>query len=127
MLPALDGYSVLTAIRQHSISETIPFIFLTSKANRADIRRGIGLGADDYLPKPFEIEELLEAISIWLAKQVAFQRFYMQAPPANSLEQKALTADLESAIERSELSIHYQPQIDSQTQQIIGAESLLRW
>jgi EAL domain-containing protein (putative c-di-GMP-specific phosphodiesterase class I)/ActR/RegA family two-component response regulator len=127
MLPILDGYAVLTALRQQPVSATIPFIFLTAQDSRVALRQGMRLGADDYLTKPFEIEELLDVIAIRLAKQAASQKFYASPLPGYTAEQLALTADLEGAIARSELTLHYQPQVELQTQALIGAEALLRW
>lgn len=69
MMPELDGYGVITALRQNPATETIPFIFLTAKASKPDIRQGMDLGADDYLTKPFTLNELLAAISTRLEKK----------------------------------------------------------
>jgi EAL domain-containing protein (putative c-di-GMP-specific phosphodiesterase class I)/FixJ family two-component response regulator len=126
-LPEQDGYEVLRALRQNPLLTTTPFIFLTAKGDKADLRRGMQLGADDYLTKPFSSEELLETIAVRLARQAAMQRFYTEAVPTDFPAQLALAESLSRAIERSELSLHYQPQIDLQTQTVIGAESLLRW
>lgn len=68
MMPELDGYGVLTALRQDPLTESIPVIFLTAKVDRGDVRQGMELGADDYLTKPFSPEELLKAIKIRLAR-----------------------------------------------------------
>lgn len=62
MMPELDGYGVLNALRGDMRTRTLPFIFLTAKSERAEVRKGMGLGADDYLTKPFENEELIEAV-----------------------------------------------------------------
>lgn len=69
MMPELDGYSVLTQLRQDFATATIPLIFLTARADRSDLRRGMELGADDYLTKPFAPDELLQAINTRLDKQ----------------------------------------------------------
>ncbi|GAB4185082.1 MAG: hypothetical protein Fur006_23130 [Coleofasciculaceae cyanobacterium] len=74
MMPALDGYEVLNQLRQSSVTETIPFIFLTAKTAEADRRQGMALGADDYLAKPFTRGELLTAIAARLKKQLSFNR-----------------------------------------------------
>lgn len=74
MMPQLDGYSVLTALHQNPATALIPFIFLTARGTRADIRKGMELGADDYLTKPSTVEELLGAIAARLAKQAALQQ-----------------------------------------------------
>ncbi|HET7539486.1 MAG TPA: sigma-54 dependent transcriptional regulator [Polyangiaceae bacterium] len=63
-LPKLDGYAVLRAIREDPAIASTPFIFLTAKAERADVRTGMSLGADDYLSKPFTAKELLDAVCI---------------------------------------------------------------
>lgn len=74
MMPELDGYGVLSQLRQNPITDAIPFVFLTAKAAKEDLRRGMELGADDYLTKPFTRNELLKAITIRLEKQVAVNR-----------------------------------------------------
>ena len=63
MIPELNGYDVLTTLRQEPVTAIIPFIFLTAKANRSDIRKGMELGANDYLTKPCTVEELFRAIA----------------------------------------------------------------
>lgn len=62
MMPGLNGYEVLEQIRSHSATANIPFIFLTAKNDRASLRQGMELGADDYLTKPFTSAELLTTI-----------------------------------------------------------------
>ncbi|MEA5618992.1 response regulator [Cronbergia sp. UHCC 0137] len=69
MMPELDGYSVLTKLRQNSSTATIPLIFLTARSERSDLRRGMELGADDYITKPFHPDELLKSIAARLDKQ----------------------------------------------------------
>jgi signal transduction histidine kinase len=69
MMPELDGYGVLEELRQDFATAAIPFIFLTAKAERADLRQGMNLGADDYLVKPFTRDEILNAVSMRLSKQ----------------------------------------------------------
>jgi DNA-binding NarL/FixJ family response regulator len=69
MLPGLDGYGVLEALRAHADTATIPFIFLTAKGEKIDQRLGMNLGADDYLVKPVAREEVLSAISARLKRQ----------------------------------------------------------
>jgi diguanylate cyclase (GGDEF)-like protein len=76
MMPGLDGYGVLMALRQDAITASIPFIFLTAKAAKTDFRQGMELGADDYLTKPFTRAELLGAISTRLKKQSAIEERY---------------------------------------------------
>ncbi|QJW89986.1 response regulator [Spirosoma taeanense] len=69
MMPELDGYQVLEAIRTDRALRTVPFIFLTAKAEAIDLRRGMSLGADDYLFKPFTNEDLVQAIESRLQRE----------------------------------------------------------
>jgi CRP-like cAMP-binding protein/CheY-like chemotaxis protein len=68
MMPVLDGYGVLHMLSKNERTASIPFIFLTAKAERIDFRKGMELGADDYLTKPFDDVELLNAIESRLRK-----------------------------------------------------------
>lgn len=68
MMPELDGYGVLESLSNQSQTKNIPFIFLSAKTERKDVRKGMDMGADDYLTKPFEEEELISAIESRLAK-----------------------------------------------------------
>jgi diguanylate cyclase (GGDEF)-like protein len=70
VMPEMDGLSLLRAVRQYPETETIPLIFLTAQADKRDIRRGMELGADDYLTKPFTAGELLGAVRARLQKQL---------------------------------------------------------
>ena len=62
VMPELDGFAVITAIRGTPETESIPFIFLTAKGEKRDVRTGMSLGADDYLTKPVAKTDLLGAI-----------------------------------------------------------------
>jgi diguanylate cyclase (GGDEF)-like protein len=79
MMPGLDGYTVLKTLRQETTFATTPFIFLTAKAAKADIRQGMELGADDYLTKPFTRAELLGAIATRFKKQQQYRSELEQA------------------------------------------------
>lgn len=68
MMPAMDGYGVLTALRKHEFLLSIPFIFLTAKVTMNDLRQGMVLGADDYLTKPCTVEQFLSAIATRLQR-----------------------------------------------------------
>jgi CRP-like cAMP-binding protein/CheY-like chemotaxis protein len=68
MMLGIDGYGVLEALSKDKQTQIIPFIFLSAKTERQDIRKGMNLGADDYLTKPFTEEELVSAINSRIAK-----------------------------------------------------------
>jgi DNA-binding NarL/FixJ family response regulator len=68
MLPGLDGLEILAALRSRATTRSLPFIFLTAKGAPPDIRAGMNLGADDYLPKPVASVDLLAAIRSRLAR-----------------------------------------------------------
>jgi len=84
MMPELDGYGVLEQLGKNTDTAYIPFIFLTAKAERIDFRKGMDMGADDYLTKPFEKAELLNAIQSHLAKKQKHTAFYSR--PLQGLE-----------------------------------------
>lgn len=67
-MPELDGYGVINLLQKHDDTRYIPFIFLTARAERDEIRKGMDLGADDYITKPFSGTELLNAIDRRLLK-----------------------------------------------------------
>ena len=73
MMPGLDGFGVLEQLRHDPKTAEIPFLFLTAKADRQDMRRGMELGADDYLTKPFEALELIEAVDRRLQRHQSFK------------------------------------------------------
>lgn len=68
MMPVLDGYGVLHLLAKNNETASIPFIFLTAKTERSDMRKGMEMGADDYVTKPFDEVELLNAIERRLKK-----------------------------------------------------------
>lgn len=68
MMPELDGFGVLNILSKKAATNDVPFIFLTAKAEKEDIRRGMNLGADDYITKPFYKDELLSVIEARLGK-----------------------------------------------------------
>jgi DNA-binding response OmpR family regulator len=68
MMPELDGFGVLRILEKKVETADIPFIFLTARAEKADFRKGMSLGADDYITKPFDDVELLDAIEMRLKK-----------------------------------------------------------
>ncbi len=78
MMPKMNGYGVLNQIRQNPSTANIPLIFLTAKSERSDFRKGMELGADDYVTKPFTSEELLTSVNTRLAKMRAINSQYQK-------------------------------------------------
>jgi CheY-like chemotaxis protein len=76
MMPVLDGYSVLHLLSKNPETENIPFIFLTAKADRQDFRKGMEMGADDYITKPFDDVDLLNAIESRFKKIELLEKKY---------------------------------------------------
>jgi CRP-like cAMP-binding protein/FixJ family two-component response regulator len=76
MMPELDGYGVLHLLRKNESTLYTPFIFLTAKTERSDFRKGMEMGADDYITKPFEDIELLNAIETRLKKSTVLTNVY---------------------------------------------------
>jgi CRP-like cAMP-binding protein/FixJ family two-component response regulator len=76
MMPELDGYGVLHILSKKTETASIPFIFLTAKTEKTDIRKGMTLGADDYLTKPFDDTDLLNAVETRLNKISLLKKQY---------------------------------------------------
>jgi DNA-binding response OmpR family regulator len=90
MMPQLDGYGVLHLLSKHKETSETPFIFLTAKSEKQDLRKGMELGADDYITKPFEGTELLNAVEIRLRKAEQFrQNIIADAKAVNDFINKA--------------------------------------
>lgn len=108
MMPELDGYGVLYMLGKHEETANIPFVFLTAKAERADLRKAMEMGADDYLTKPFDDMELLNAIESRLKKhkQLIGDRF-KPARPIGDEEQEAL---LEALVEGARVKTYRKKQ-----------------
>ena len=68
MMPQLDGYGVLHLVHKNPVIRNTPFIFMSARAEPAEMRKGMGLGADDYITKPFEETALLQAIECRLKR-----------------------------------------------------------
>ncbi|MFB2879809.1 response regulator [Floridanema aerugineum] len=87
MMPDIDGYTVLSELQEDPLTAIIPFIFLTAKTERDDLRLGMELGADDYITKPCTVTELLSAISIRLKKQAIYNhQFETERSKAKGLQ-----------------------------------------
>jgi DNA-binding response OmpR family regulator len=85
MMPDMDGYEVLQMLSRNPETAGVPFIFLTAKADKGDVRKGMNLGADDYLTKPFDETELIHAIEIRLKRSNSFRKNY--TPDVEGLRQ----------------------------------------
>ena len=94
MMPNLDGYGLVKALRETSATATVPIIMLTAKADRSDVRTGMNLGADDYLTKPYRREELLDAVRARLARSSSLESTAqrLQAEAREATQRDALTA-----------------------------------
>ena len=93
MMPELDGYGVLHLLKKNKSTENIPFIFLTAKTERSDLRKGMEMGADDYITKPFDDIELLNAVEMRLKKSAISQNQY----PTSSLGITAFLNDIKKS------------------------------
>ena len=100
MMPGLDGYGVLQALRAEPATATIPFIFLTAKGEKLDQRVGMNLGADDYLVKPVGKEDLLAAISARLQRQQQHEE-----STQSQLSQVRFSPDFSSAVPLESLGL----------------------
>lgn len=105
MMPVLDGYGVLHLLSKKDETASIPFVFLTAKSERSDLRKGMVMGADDYITKPFDDDELLNAVESRLRKKEVLKRdfektvsglqeFMMAVQGAEALENKTHEHDL---------------------------------
>lgn len=105
MMPKLDGYGVLKILRANKLTNHIPFIFLTARVNKEDFRKGMGLGADDYITKPFDDTELLEAIEIRIARQDENEKTYTD--PGKTWYQESVVNDWIAEYIKSATPRHY--------------------
>lgn len=97
MMPDMDGYSVLTELQQNSVTAVIPFIFLTAKAERDDLRLAMEMGADDYITKPCTATELLSAIASRFKKHEHYNHQYQEEyTKAKGLQKKVQELEIKS-------------------------------
>ena len=111
MMPVLDGYGVLHLMQKNASLKNIPFIFLTAKAERGDFRKGMEMGADDYITKPFSDIELLTAIERRLKKASQLQT-NLEAATLQQLQNEAgnLKA-LQELVENSAVNFYKKKQL----------------
>lgn len=76
MMPKLNGYELFEMLQEDPATAIIPFIFQTAKGEKEEVRKGMQLGADDYITKPYDFQDLLESVNIRLEKQERLLKFY---------------------------------------------------
>ncbi len=103
MMPGIDGFGVLEALRNRPSTALTPFIFLTAKAGSRDVRQGMNEGADDYITKPFDPEALLTSARRRLARRrVQLEEAERRAADTGMLAAAALPREMEGCLERLE-------------------------
>ena len=100
LMPSMDGHSLLDALKQEGTLSDIPFIFVTALGERADVRRGMSAGADDYLTKPFTAEELVSAVT---GRMHRLEKIRMRGTNSAFKEEYALIQQNTTAREREVL------------------------
>jgi len=105
MMPELDGFGVLHILGKKSATSDIPFIFLTAKTEKEDFRKGMNLGADDYITKPFDNVELLDAVKMRLEKSERLKKVFDGTPSGLSafINEAKGQKDLEKLSEEREV------------------------
>jgi CRP/FNR family cyclic AMP-dependent transcriptional regulator len=113
MMPVLDGYGVLHALEKNEEIKNTPFIFLTAKTERSDFRKGMELGADDYISKPFDATELLNSIDRRLKKIEVLKKDYAQDITGfNQLQQDIISGDpIKSLVEYRSINKYKKKQV----------------
>jgi DNA-binding response OmpR family regulator len=88
MMEGINGYEVLKRLSEDPVTSIIPFIFLTARVEKEDMRMGMELGADDYIFKPFEANTLLRAIQIRLNKYERIRAEFVEKPGKDENDEK---------------------------------------
>jgi len=132
MMPEIDGYGVLSGLRQEPLTATIPFIFLSAKSAKSDFRQGMDMGADDYLTKPFTRTELLNAIINKLEKHAVLRKHLLTQSnlQISNPRKHLLETNLRKLIQTEDFpqfDIYYQPIVNISHKRTFAAEGLLRW
>jgi DNA-binding response OmpR family regulator len=111
MMPVLDGYGVLHLLQKNETLKNVPFIFLTAKAERGDFRKGMEMGADDYITKPFSDIELLTAIESRLKKSNQSQKGSELSTSSQVIEDVDHTKALLDLIENDTVNFYKKKQL----------------
>jgi DNA-binding response OmpR family regulator len=128
-MPGMDGFQLLESLRRDATTSAVPVVMLTSMGAREDMRRGMTAGADDYLPKPYQPQELVEAVSSVLARhdarhfttiELVKQRF----TDALARQEQVLAARFENQLEK-ELSARWDQQLAEQGELVFKSGTLL--
>lgn len=99
MMPEIDGYGVLEALSDHHKTQHIPFVFLSAKTEHKEVRKGMDMGADDYLTKPCDEDDLLSAVRSRLAKSTLMQQASSKEETTQSPSEKGDLRNLPQLIE----------------------------
>lgn len=122
MMPVLDGFGMLKILQNDTSISHIPLIFLTAKTEKTDVRKGMGLGADDYLTKPFDDTELLEVVEIRLAKNERMRQHSDQQE-----QERTFLSDEKAISILEELSEHAEVRRFSAKEEIFRKDQQARW
>ena len=106
MMPVLDGYGVLHLLHKNKTLKNVPFIFLTAKSERGDFRKGMEMGADDYITKPFSDIELLTAIESRLKKAALLQQNFLTSTSQLLAEEVGNIKALHEMVETSAVNFY---------------------
>lgn len=106
MMPILDGYGLLALINKNDSLSHIPFIFLTAKTTREDLRKGMEMGADDYITKPFTELELLNAIEIRLKKRQKQSDILNSSKQEIIVEEPSFEAVMSDLFRKNEIRVY---------------------
>lgn len=74
MMPCMDGFELLAAIRGNESFANLPFVLLSARSEPADLQKAFSLGADDYLVKPFEVEQLIDVVRYYVAESIELEK-----------------------------------------------------
>ena len=106
MMPVLDGYGVLHLLHKNETLKNVPFIFLTAKSERGDFRKGMEMGADDYITKPFSDIELLTAIESRLKKAALLKQNFETSTSQLLAEEVGNIKALQELVETSAVNFY---------------------